>query len=374
MRRVSLDLTGMPPSTEELQRLPGGRSRRQADPSRRPVSGEPALQPSPGDDLDVMLMERRPSQNITAEEWQNYLLKACRENRPLNQVLREVLNADGADPGLRPAARFYLDRGSEPNLITRDVGRIFFGRDLQCAQCHNHPLIDDYQQSDYHGLLAFFRPAYAFSRKEGGKDKTYYAEKAGDDLTFDSVFVKNDKHLTGPRILGEPELGEPVFPPGEEYQVKPADNVLPVPRFSRRARLASIATGGTNRAFNENIANRLWAMMMGKGLVQPIDLHHPANPPSHPELLRLLAERARCPELQHEGIPSRARPVPDLPTCDRPARRILPHTPDELASTLAELKTHFDSLTAASEAAQGEYDQAVKAWHNGRNHARAGRG
>ena len=27
---------------------------------------------------------------------------------------------------------------------------------MQCAQCHNHPLVEDYQQSDYYGLLAFF--------------------------------------------------------------------------------------------------------------------------------------------------------------------------------------------------------------------------
>ena len=91
----------------------------------------------------------------------------------------ELLRADGADPKLRPAARFYLDRESEPNLITRDVGRIFFGRDMQCAQCHNHPLVQDYQQSDYYGLLAFISPGYALTRKEGAKKTTFHAEKAG---------------------------------------------------------------------------------------------------------------------------------------------------------------------------------------------------
>ncbi|MGH7129497.1 MAG: DUF1553 domain-containing protein, partial [Planctomycetaceae bacterium] len=64
-----------------------------------------------------------------------------------------------------------------------------------------------------------------------------------------------------------------------------------MPKFSRRAKLAESATSGTNRAFNENIANRLWAHMFGRGLVHPVDLHHSANPPSHPELLRLLGER-----------------------------------------------------------------------------------
>ena len=362
LRRVSLDLTGMPPSAEELRAFLADTSDHKRAAAVDRLLESPLFSRHLATSLDIMLMERRPNQNVTADEWQNYLLKACRENRPLNLVLKEVLNADGADPNLRPAARFYLDRGLEPNLITRDVARIFFGRDLQCAQCHNHPLIDDYQQSDYHGLLAFFRPAYALTRKEAGKDKTIYAEKAGDDLTFDSVFVKNDKHMTGPRILGETELVEPVFPPGEEYQVKPADNVLPVPKFSRRGQLASLATGGTNQAFNENIANRLWAMLMGRGLVHPLDLNHPANPPSHPELLKLLAEELVALKfsakafLREVALSQAYQSAIDLPLAN-------PEHSGEIASTLAELKTHSEPLTAASKSALKEYDQTVKAWH-----------
>ena len=290
LRRVSLDLTGMPPSVEELREFLADHT---ADKRARVIDrllASPLFARHWATTLDVMLMERRPNMNVTADEWQNYLLAAARENRPLNQVMGELLRADGADPKLRPAARFYLDRGSEPNLITRDVGRIFFGRDMQCAQCHNHPLVEDYQQSDYYGLLAFISPGYALTRKEGTKETTFHAEKAGTDLAFDSVFVKDDHHVTGPRIPGGTELAEPVFPPGEEYQVKPADQVVVraqiqpegqarVPRHRRR-----------NRAFNENVANRLWAVMMGRGLVHPVDLHHPANPPSQPESVRLLGD------------------------------------------------------------------------------------
>jgi len=43
-------------------------------------------------------------------------------------------------------------------------------------------------------------------------------------------------------------------------------------------------------AFRRNIANRLWAQLMGRGLIHPLDLDHAANPPSHPELLTLLAD------------------------------------------------------------------------------------
>lgn len=362
LRRVSLDLTGMPPSSEELR---GFLADTAADKRAKAIDRlleSPQYSRHLATTLDIMLMERRPNKDVTAEEWQNYLLQAARENRPLNQVLKEVLSADGADAKLRPAARFYLDRGAEPNLITRDVGRIFFGRDMQCAQCHNHPVIDDYQQSDYHGLVAFFTPAYALVRKEGGKDQTVFAEKAGGDLTFDSVFVKDDKHLTGPRILGETELVEPQFPPGEEYQVKPAANVLPVPKFSRRAQLASHVTGGTNRSFNENIANRLWAMLMGRGLVHPLDLHHPANPPSHPELMALLADEIVARNYDTKGfIRELALTRTYQRVIDLPADQA-PH-PEEAASTLAELKTRTEALKTASEAARKEYGQAIKDWH-----------
>ena len=86
-------------------------------------------------------------------------------------------------------------------------------------------------------------------------------------------------------------IDEPFLLPGEEYEVPPADNVKSVPKFSRRAKLAELATNGSNQAFNRNIVNRLWAHMFGRGLVHPLDLHHPDNPPTNPELLRVLAER-----------------------------------------------------------------------------------
>jgi hypothetical protein len=363
LRRVSLDLIGMPPSVDELREFLPDKT---ADKRARKIDkllASPLFARHWATTLDVMLMERRPSVNVASGEWQSYLLRAAQSNRPLDQVFSELLSANGADPSLRAPARFFLDRSSEANLITRDVGRIFFGRDMQCAQCHNHPIVKDYQQSDYFGLLAFISPGYAVTRKEGQKDVTFHAEKAGTDLAFDSVFVKNDKHVTGPRLPGGTELPEPANPPGDEYQVKPADGVISVPKFSRRVKLASLATDGSNRAFNENIANRLWAVMMGRGLVHPVDLHHPSNPPSHPALLKLLADEIvvrkfnvrdflrelALTKVYQQGInsPADSGTVPARPAVE-----------------LAEAKAHAEKLEASAEAARKEYLRAVKAWYH----------
>ena len=162
---------------------------------------------------------------------------------------------------------------------------------MQCAQCHDSPLVTDFLQHDYHGLLAFASTVAAVKTKVGEKETTILAERSGSDLTFESVFIKGTTHRTGARVLGEPLLAEPFFLPGDVYSVAPAEGVRSVPKFSRRAMLAEQATNGANRAFNENIANRLWAMMLGRGIVHPLDMIHPDNPAASPVLLRLLGER-----------------------------------------------------------------------------------
>ncbi|MCH9058124.1 MAG: DUF1553 domain-containing protein, partial [Planctomycetes bacterium] len=138
--------------------------------------------------------------------------------------------------------------------------------------------------TNYTDPSVYFKPAK--------KKPAVLAEKAEGDVKFKSVFT-GDEGKTRPRLPGGQEIDEPTFKKGEEYQVKPdpkKKNIRPIPKYSRRAQLAKLATDGTNRAFNRNIANRLWAHMMGRGLVHPVDLHHAANPPAHPELLELLGD------------------------------------------------------------------------------------
>ncbi len=362
LRRVSLDLNGMPPTADEARTF-------SADPatSKREVLVEtllasPLYARSLASALDLMLMERRANTHVTADEWQAWLLKSVRENKPWNVLVREILTADGDDPNLRPAARFTLDRASEPNLLTHDISRIFFGRDMQCAQCHDHPIVADYLQSDYHGLLAYVAPGYAMVRKEGDKQITLQAERAGSDLSFESVFVKGTQHRTGARMPDDTAIDEPSFLPGDEYQVAPADNVKSVPKFSRRAKLAELATNGSNQAFNQNIANRLWAHMFGRGLVHPLDLHHPDNPATDPELLRILGERFAA---MNYNIPSFLREIALSETYQRsfdiPAD--LESAAQRASTQLAEMKQQLPQFEQAAKESADLYSRALEAWH-----------
>jgi Protein of unknown function (DUF1549)/Protein of unknown function (DUF1553) len=288
LRRICLDLAGMIPTSAEARAFIDDPSAYKRQKLIERLLAGPEYARRMQDVFDAMLMERRDDTYVTTSEWQEFLRRAFADNLPYDRLVSEILSADGTDPKAHGAAKFYLDRLGDPNALTRDVGRMFLGRDLQCAQCHDHPLIDDYKQAHYYGLFAFLNRTSLF---EIDMKTAVLTEKADGDVTFTSVFKKKITHKTGPRILDGPSLAEPSVPKGAEYLVAPnkEKKVPTIPRFSRRAELAKRLASDDVPEFRRNIVNRLWATMMGRGLVHPVDLHHSENPAADAELLELLA-------------------------------------------------------------------------------------
>jgi Protein of unknown function (DUF1553)/Protein of unknown function (DUF1549) len=288
LRRVSLDLTGTIPTAADARAF----LKDDAPDKRRQLIDRLLASPEYARHMrqvfDALLMERRPGKNVPEAPWQEFLQSSFAANKPWDKLVREILTADGADPATRPAARFYLDREGEPHVVTKDVSRLFLGRNYSCNQCHDSPVVDEYKQADYYGVFAFLNRSFVFTDKA---KLTIYAEKADGDVTYQNVFdaAKTTK-TAGPRLPGDAPVEEPTFEKGKEYDVPPANGARPVPKFSRRARLAERLATRDNRQFRRASANRFWALLMGRGLVHPVDLDHEGNPPSHPELLDLLAD------------------------------------------------------------------------------------
>jgi len=287
LRRSALALTGMPPGMAETRAF-------MADPApdKRPrlianLTSRPEFIHHLAVQLDVLLMERRAELHTKSEGWRHWLEDSLTEGKTWDQLVREILATDGVDPKTRPIARWLLERQAEPNLLARDAGRLFLGRDLACAQCHDHPRIDDYSQRDYHGLAAFFGRTYLFQADE--KAPGYAGEQATGEASWTSVFTKV-KGSSGPRLAGGVEITEPAIAPSDFWKLTvddPKKPLLAVPTYSRRGRLADVMAA--DPAFRRNIANRVWGMVMGRCLVEPPDLLHSANPPVHPAVLDLIA-------------------------------------------------------------------------------------
>jgi hypothetical protein len=288
IRRIYLNLTGIIPPVEDTRAFLADKS-----PDKRAKLVDKLLA-SEGyarhmtNLYDVLLMDRRADKHVKRLEWRDFLQNSFATNKPYDQFVREILSADGSDPKFRPAARFYLDRDGEANVLTKDISRLFLGMNLHCCQCHDHPLVDAYKQDHYYGLQAFLNRSYIYTDK--AKKMSVYAEKAEGNVTFQSVFVPKVTKNATPRIPDGKEIMEPKFDKGQEYINPVGKGERGIPKFSRRALLAEQITGKDNPRFPRATANRVWFFMMGRGLVDPVEYDHPANPPSHPELLAVLSD------------------------------------------------------------------------------------
>ena len=289
VRRVYLDLNGVIPTADEARAFLDDPTldKRARLIDRLLARPDYALHMSRV--FDVMLTERRlpttKSYDVPTAAWRAYLAEAIADNRPWNQIAREIISGEGKDPKHGSAVKFYLVRDVDPHQLTRDVGRLFLGVDLQCAQCHDDPRIEEYLQADYYGLYAFLQRVKVHPTSPRG---ALVAEAADGKTTFTSVFTAMSGE-TNPRLPGDEMIADPKLEKGKEYVVKPGAKEPSVPVYSRRKQLAERLPRSETPGFSRNIANRMWAYLFGRGIVHPLDLHHAGNPPSHPELLDLLA-------------------------------------------------------------------------------------
>jgi len=289
LRRVTLDLSGTIPTAEETRAF-----LKDTSPDKRAklidkLMASPEYPRRMADLFHVMLMERMGDNPA----WTKFLRTAFERNRPWDQLAGDILKADRDNEATKGAAFFIakrLDKVGQQTIdmpgLTRDIGRLFLGRNLQCAQCHDHLFIDEYKQEHFQGLFAFVQNVYIVDLNAPSIAENATTEK----VSFMSVFKKVNKQI-GPSLPNGKEIAIPAVKKGEGYATapNPRQKVPGVPKFSTLAQLAETVTATDNKDFSRNMANRLWFILMGRGLVHPLDLHHAENPASQPEVLDLIA-------------------------------------------------------------------------------------
>src|SRR4029079_13830095 len=85
---------------------------------------------------------------------------ALAANKPWDRIFRELMLPDEADPAMKGAADFIRARVADTDKLTNDVSVAFFGVNVSCAQCHDHPLVKDWTQDHFYGMKAFLVRTY----------------------------------------------------------------------------------------------------------------------------------------------------------------------------------------------------------------------
>ena len=290
-RRVTLDLAGRIPTAEELAKFmqAPAESRRDALVDRLLASDVYPVRMRELWDTFLMGRGKRDSSEERRKKngWWAFLENGFRINRPWNETVRDLLAARPEDkPETKGASWFVFERRNEHQQIAEAVAPIIYGTKIDCAQCHDHPLAREIKQGHYWGLVA------AFNRSKNVEGTSSVGEAAvGGFINFTNLH-KESQPATVTLLTGHtvPET----WPAGDQKEEDSDDKYVDakakvkVPRFSRREAFADAATHN-NPMLARALVNRLWAALLGRGMVHPVDEMTARNPPSHPELLDWLA-------------------------------------------------------------------------------------
>jgi hypothetical protein len=291
VRRIYLDVLGRIPTAAETQQyLADARP----DKHHRLIDELLAHEEMPAywrTVLDEWLNGDSTGRDFGRDGFLDYLEDALRTNKPWNRIAREMLAPDLKDENQRQAAYFLAmrvrggDNDAKIDSMTSGVASVFFGVQLQCAKCHDHPFVDQWKQDHYYGLAAFLGRT-----QEARLDNTpIVKERAEGDVKF--ITTKQEEKTARLMFLDSRVFDEPPPPADRGKWYTRADGGLPeTPYFSRRTMLADYALTADSPFFKRAIVNRMWKQLMGRGLVEPVDQMHEANPASHPALLARLAD------------------------------------------------------------------------------------
>lgn len=251
--------------------------------------------------------------------YDDWIRDQFRRNVPYDQFVESLVTAQGST-WQNGAATLYRDRRSPDEMATL-VSQLFLGVRLECAKCHHHPF-ERWSQRDFYEFAAHFarvghKGTGLSPPISGSEEKIVVADRGevrhpvtGETLEPRPLFELGD---VSPRDETKDAGATPhADPTGDAEATASTDptastDVADLARFAPSARdprrqLAAWMTSRDNPYFAQVQVNRVWATMMGRGLVEPVDDLRSTNPATMPALLEALADHFREVDYDHREL------------------------------------------------------------------------
>lgn len=265
LRRVYLDLIGLQPTPDELQKFVADKDAKKRERVIDALFDRPAFVDQWSLKWGDLLQNSRTRLSEPAvyafREWIRHAVDA---NVPLDEFVRQVLLSEGG-AGENPTSAYYVVSQDTHDTMQRST-QVFCGVRMLCAKCHAHPF-ENWTQDDYFGLYNFFNQVTA-------KNDPRLAGVTNAKAIFVNTSAKLEPH---PRT-GRPQ--PPRYLGGEEPKL-PAD-------VDRREAYARWLTSPENPFFARSMTNRVWSYFFHRGIIDPVDDLRSTNPPINPDLLDAL--------------------------------------------------------------------------------------
>ena len=273
LRRAHLDLLGIVPTPEAVRAFSADTA-----PDKRAKLADTLMQRGEFATFwamkwaDLLKIEERQLDTKGMEVFHGWIRKAVAQNKPLDQFAADIIAARGSTYENPPANWWRANR--DPVTRAENTARVFLGTQLNCAQCHNHPF-ERWTQDDYYDWTSLFSRVDYKIVENKKRDKSDKNEFKGDQIVQfkpGKASVPNPRTGTDAkaRFLG---VAAVLKPTADHDELQSLAEWLPhSPMFARTQ------------------VNRIWAQLMGRGIVDPLDDFRASNPPTHPELLDALVK------------------------------------------------------------------------------------
>ena len=274
LRRVHLDLTGLPPSPEAIRAFLA--DNRDTRTKRDEIIDQLVDSPEftefwTNKWADLLQVNRKFLGPEGAKSLRAWIRNEVANSTPYDEFVRKILTSTGSNKDNPAASYFKILR--DPEATMENTTHLFLATRFNCNKCHDHPF-ERWTQNQYYETAAFFARTDRKKDPAGGDKQIGKTEVEEGKPLYEIIFDKPDGEVLHERTK------EPV-PPDFPYAVahQSADDA------TRRENLAAWMTAPENPLFARSYANRVWGYLFGTGIIEPIDDIRAGNPPSNPELL-----------------------------------------------------------------------------------------
>lgn len=280
LRRVYLDLTGMPPSSDATRDFIADSTESQRKRSAlidKLISSDDYVEYWTNKWADLLQVNRKFLGVDGSAAYRAWIRESVAKNQPYDEFAKNILTATGSNKANPPSSYYKVLRAPEETM--ENTTHLFLGVRFNCNKCHDHPF-ERWTQNQYYETAAFFSRVSLRADPASGKETIGGSAVDGAQPLYEEVFEADQGEMKHQRTGKEVS---PKFPYQLSHEVKAEG--------SRRDQLAAWMTNPDNPYFVRSYVNRVWAYMTGVGLIEPIDDIRASNPPTNPELLDYLADQ-----------------------------------------------------------------------------------
>jgi WD40 repeat protein/mono/diheme cytochrome c family protein len=277
LRRIHLDLTGLPPKAEEVLAFINDKRdlrTKRGEVIDKLIGNPDFIEHWSNKWADMLQVNSKFLGTEGASGLRTWIKQQVADNTPYDRFAYRIVTATGSNMDNPAAAYFKTVR--TPEELVENTTHLFLATRFNCNKCHDHPF-EKWTMDQYYETASYFAQINLAGDPQAKGATIGGSAVEGAKPLYEIVSDKKDGDVLHLRT------NKPVAPkvPYDTALVSKAAT-------TRRDQFATWMTSPENDYFAMSYANRIWGYLTGTGVIEPLDDIRAGNPPSNPELLQYL--------------------------------------------------------------------------------------